>query len=455
MHPEIAAPEGRFRRLARSVRQFVHRTDAPGVAQRDAALALAVRLANAALAYLVQVILARLMGQFEYGVFAYAWVWFMVFAAVSTLGFGDSPLRFIAELRERGEEDHLRGFLRLAPAIVIATALLAGLLLFVAVPLLAPWLGQPYLLPMLLMAMAVPFACLQSYIESVGRSFGWTVRSLLPVYIFRHALLLLFMGAAVFLGFEANAVNAITCLILALASSLIWQAADITVRVRRALSPGPRSYRAREWIGGSVPFAILYGASNLSSFADVLVLSFIISPAEIAIYFAATRIIQIINLVPFAATVGAAHLFAGSHTRGDRAELQRLTRHVAALTLATAALAVVAVLLVGKGLLGLFGSGFEAGYPALAILAVGVLVRVAAGPAEDILNMTGHGNLSARTYVVIMFVNLLLAAALAVPLGIEGAAIASATSLCLRALWLSAAVHRRLGVQSSVLAAPP
>ena len=34
--------------------------------------------ASAGLAYVAQVVLARLMGQFEYGVFAYTWVWFMV-----------------------------------------------------------------------------------------------------------------------------------------------------------------------------------------------------------------------------------------------------------------------------------------------------------------------------------------------------------------------------------------
>ena len=201
------------------------------------------------------------------------------------------------------------------------------------------------------------------------------------------------------------------------------------------VEPGPRAYRPREWVRGSAPFAVLYGAQHLSSFADVLVLSFFVSPAEIAIYFAATRIIQVVNLVPYAATVGTAHLFSASHTRGDHDELQRLCRQVAATTLRQSPPSLVAIM-VGAGdcLLGMFGHGFEAGYTPLVILAAGVLARVAAGPAEDMLNMTGHGGVSASTYLAVVVVNVLLAVALIIPFGLNGAAVASAISLALRAL---------------------
>ena len=85
----------------------------------------------------------------------------------------------------------------------------------------------------------------------------------------------------------------------------------------------------------------------------------------------------------------------------------------------------------------MFGHGFEAGYVPLVILAAGVFARVAAGPAEDMLNMTGNSNVSASTYLAIVVVNVALAVALVIPFGLNGAAAASAISLALRALWLS------------------
>lgn len=429
------------------------RTDKTAVAQRAAAIALVIRVANAGLAYLAQVVLARLMGQFEYGIFAYTWAWFMVFASVSTAGFADSPLRYIAIFKQGGETAHLRGFLRFSVYVILAASIGCGMLLIAVLPVVTPLIDTAYLTPLMLMAVCVPFASLQGLLEAIGRSYGWVLPAMLPIYILRHGLLLVFMVAAVALGIEANAVNAFICLILVLVLSLVYQAVDILLRLRRVLEPGAAAYRRAEWLRASAPFAVLYGSAHLSSFADVLVLSFFVSPAEIAMYFAATRIIQVVYLVPYAATVGSAHLFSASHASGDQAELRRLCRHVSLTTFVVAATAVGAILLAGDWMLAMFGQGFEAAYPPLAILAVGVMARVAAGPAEDILNMTGHGALSASTYLLITVPTVAVAVALIVPFGIEGAAMASAGALIARALWLWAAARRRLGIDTSIVAA--
>ena len=45
--------------------------DEKAVSQRMALIAFAIRIAGAALAFLSQIILARLMGRFEYGVFVF------------------------------------------------------------------------------------------------------------------------------------------------------------------------------------------------------------------------------------------------------------------------------------------------------------------------------------------------------------------------------------------------
>ena len=443
---------GRGRDLLSRAYGFATREDRAGVARRSAVIALVIRLASAALAYLAQVVFARLMGQYEYGVFAYTWVWFLVFSAVGTLGFGDSPVRYVAQLRARGEDDYLRGFIRFAPLVMLFASVALGALLIASLPLLEGLIEHDYLMPMAFMAVSIPFACLQAFFEGLGRSYDWTIPALLPNYILRHGLLLILMGAAVWLGFDPTAPTGFVCLILAMTISIAYQATTILYRLRRVVPPGPRAYKPAEWIKGSAPFALLYAAQHLSSFGDVLVLSFFVSPAQIAIYFAATRIIQVVNLIPYAATVGTAHLFSASHTRGDYEELQRLCRAVAATTFIIAAVAVGTMVAAGDWLLGMFGHGFQEGYIPLVILAAGVFARVSAGPAEDMLNMTGNSNVSASTYLAIVVVNAALAVALVIPFGLNGAAAASAIALTLRALWLSLAVWKRLKIRTSILA---
>jgi O-antigen/teichoic acid export membrane protein len=204
---------------------------------------------------------------------------------------------------------------------------------------------------------------------------------------------------------------------------------------------------------GSAPFCVLYGSAYLSSFADVLVLSFFVSPAEIAIYFAATRIIQVVLIVPYAVMVGTAHLFSASHTRGDHDELQRLCRHASKMTFLVSGIAIGLVLATGDWLLGMFGEGFSAGYVPLGILACGVVVRVVAGPAEDLLNMTGYGSVSAYTSVASVVIGIPLTIALVMPFGIVGAAVGSAITLAGRAVWLSVLARRRLDIDTTIFAA--
>ena len=426
------------------------RTSLSSPSHRAAGVALAIRLGNAVLAYAAQVVLARLMGQYEYGIFAYTWVWFVVFGAFATLGFGDATLRFVPQLRERGEEAALRGYVRFAPLAIVATSILAAALLTVAMLFAGPLVGGVYVLPMMLMALSLPFACLQAFLEGVGRCFGWTVAALLPIYVLRHGLLLVSMIAAIALGFAPTAVTALVCLLFAVALSFGGQALAILPRLGSAIPRGPREFRAREWLRGALPFSALHGAANLLSFADVVVLSFFVGPTEIAVYFAATRAIQVVNLVPYAATVGAAHLLSAAHARGDAVELQRLCRQMSLMTFVVAVAGVAGVLLAGDFLLAMFGRGFEAGALPLAILAAGVVVRVLAGPAEDVLNMTGHGRLSASTFLAVIALNIALAVALVGPFGIAGAATASALAMAARAGWLALAVRRRLGIDTSI-----
>ncbi|WP_156953354.1 oligosaccharide flippase family protein [Afifella pfennigii] len=444
---------GRLGGIVAMARQALLSSDDRGKARRASIIALFIRVANAVLAYGTQVVLARLMGQFEYGIFAFTWVWLLVFQAIGTFGFGDSPVRFVPALREKGSEAELRGFLRFAFIMSFLTPIAVAALFALAVTQAGPWIESAYVYPLLLMAAVIPFFCLQAYLEDIGRAYFWTVAGLVPVYILRHGFLLVFMLAAVAVGFEANAVTAFACTLLGTALAALWQLVAIWRRLRKVVPPGPRAYRIREWMVGSAPFAVMQGMFHLFSFMSVIVLSFFVGPAQIALFFAATRIMQVVSFIPFAAAVGSAHLFSAAHAAQDQPRLTILTREVSLLTFLASTAATAGVLLLGGWLLALFGEGFAAGYSVLAILAVGVIVRALFGPAEDILNMTGYGYFSAKTYVAMVLVNAALNVALIIPFGIVGAALATTISVTLRSLWLARAAKRLLGLDTTVVGA--
>ena len=67
---------------------------------RAALAAFAIRVASAGVAYLSQVLLARWMGSFEYGIFVFVWVWVLILGGLSTLGLGIVLIRYVPEYRE-------------------------------------------------------------------------------------------------------------------------------------------------------------------------------------------------------------------------------------------------------------------------------------------------------------------------------------------------------------------
>src|SRR5690606_15174450 len=93
----------------------------------------------------------------------------------------------------------------------------------------------------------------------------------------------------------------------------------------------------------------------------------------------------------------------------------------------------VAVLVVGKPLLMLFGPGFDAGYLLLFVLVPGVIARASVGPAESLLTMSGNQSICAAVYGVTLAVNVMLNVMLIPAFGLWGAAVAMAAALACEA----------------------
>ncbi|MBA3428765.1 MAG: polysaccharide biosynthesis C-terminal domain-containing protein [Actinobacteria bacterium] len=107
----------------------------------------------------------------------------------------------------------------------------------------------------------------------------------------------------------------------------------------------------------------------------------------------------------------------------------------------------------GSTVLSFFGVGFGGGETAIRIMAVGEVVNVLTGYGGLVLVMTGNERGFTVSVVSGTIVNLALSAVLIPPLGISGAAMATATGVAVTNLWASRLVWQRLQVWTPVL--PP
>lgn len=419
-------------------------------ARRAALVTLAIRVAGAALAYLAQVLMARWMGAHDYGIFSVVWTLVMILALFACLGFSSSPGRFIPLYRAEGALALLRGYLLTSRVMVFLAASAIGGAAALVLLLLRPALDPAYVQPLMLAMLALPFFALAGVQDGIARAHDRPDLGLMPGFIWRPLLILLLL----FLAMQAGAVPDASTAVLAgvIASALVgldqlWRLNRV---IGRQVPAGPRAHAPRLWLAVSLPMLLVEGFLQLVTSADVIMVSFWQSPDEVAVYFAASKTLALVHFIYFAVRAASAHRFAAlhgaSHDAAGRAAFEAYVRRAGFWTFWPSVAAAAMLLGAAPFLLALFGPGFEAGTPLIAVLLIGVLARASAGPADALLTMCCLQNSCAMIYSGVFVLNVGLNLLLIPPFGLMGAAVATSLAISGEALGLILVTHRRLGV---------
>lgn len=414
--------------------------------QRMAGGAFVIRVASAGLAYLTQVLLARWMGAFEFGIFVYVWTWVMLIGVFVDVGLSTSAQRFIPEYRENGATAKLRGFVAASRWLAFWIASALALLGAVCIHLLSGYLDEYTIVPLYIACVCLPVYGVLHVQDGIARCYDWVNLALLPPYILRQAIVIVLMGAAWLAGAPTDAVSAVTVSAIAIWITAFGQMLLLNRKLKRKIEHGTREYDVRKWFAVSLPMFAVDGLYSLLTYVDVLVLKQFRSPEEIAIYYAALKTLSLIAFVYFAIAAAAGHRFAEFHVGGDRERLHAFLRNVVRWTFWPSVALAVLVLACGWPLLRIFGATFVDGYHLMFIFAVGLLARASIGPAERLLVLVGEQRLCAMAAGAAFLVNLALCLLLVPNYGINGAAVSIAAAFVMESALLFAIARRKLGI---------
>jgi O-antigen/teichoic acid export membrane protein len=413
--------------------------------QRLAGTVFMLRVASAALAYGSQILLARWMGSFEFGIYVYVWTWVLLIGQPLDLGLGTAAQRFIPEYRERSAHDLLRGFLFGSRLMAFGIATAVALVCAGGVRLLAPWLDDYLVLPLYLACISLPAYGLSNTQDGIARSHDWVGLSLMPTYVARQLLLTGLMAAAYWAGLPMNAVTAMTMAGVSIWLPTIGQFLVLNRRLAARIAPGPRAHAVRYWLVTSAPILLAEGFYLLLTYADILVLQQFRPPDEVAVYYAAAKTLALVSFIYYAISATTAHRFSVYHVAGDRAGLSAFIAQSIRWTFWPSVAATALLLALGQPLLRLFGAQFVSGYHLMFILAAGLLARAAIGPIERLLNMLGEQRACALIYGAAFAINFGACLALIPHFGAAGAAAATTTALVVESIMLFRVTKRRLG----------
>lgn len=419
--------------------------DARGEAGRMSVIAFAVRIVSAVIAFVSQVLMARWMGSFEYGIMVLVWTTMIIVGGLSCLGFHSSVVRFIPEYRQLGRLAELRGVLVSSRLFVLAISSAFALVGALGVWLSSGWIESYYVVPFVLGITCLPMVALSDLMQGIARGHSWALSALLPTYIVRPLLILALMALMLATGFAPDARTGILAAIAATYSTSIGQLLGLTRAIDAGLPRGPTTIRFGHWFAVSLPIFLVESFFFLLTNADVLMVGFYLKPDDVGVYFATVKTLALVHFVYFAVKAGAATRYA-EFTHGEPEKLAAFARETVSWTFWPSLAMAAVVLALGEPMLSLFGPDFAAGYPLLFLLVLGVVARAAVGPCESLLTMSGNQNVCAAVYAVALTLNIGLNIVLIPQFHLWGAAASTTLAMVFEAAALSVTVWRRLGI---------
>lgn len=436
--------------ISKSGNDYGHKTNL----ELNALWVYVLRIFGALLTFILQVFLARWIGDYQYGLFAFTWACVIILGELLSFGFYNLVQRLIPEYRVANQLRSLRGVVWGSAGIIffassfIAVAIILSLYALIG----SNYVSAEYGNLLIIGAMSLPAFALADYLSGIGRSYGWMIRAFAPTSLFRPlAIIGLLVGSAA-MGASLSAQTALICAVIAIWLTLIISFISIGQELPEDEYKGPREYQLLPWIIAALPMMMISSFELLLFNIDVLMIGQFLPPDQTGIYFAAAKIMALVAFLNFAVGSAFTHSFAKNYASKDREALAQSVRWSASLTFYFSLIMIAAVLLFKDQLLGLFGESFkEAGY-VITPLSIGLLCRALVGPGERVLMMTGHHYMCAVIYLTMVIIDIILNLILIPRYGILGAAISTSISFILMALMLYIIISKKLNIASHPMA---
>ena len=413
-----------------------------------------LKLTNAGFTFVSAVLLARLMGPSEYGIYSYVYALVTLLSVPSQFGLPTLVIRETARGMASEDYGRVQGVWNWATR----TTLLISLSL-VGVTLAGMWvfrepLSSQRMLTFLWALVLVPLIALGELRGAALTGLRHVLAGQLPEFLLGPGIFAALLAAVwVISNITLTAPVAMALYVVASAVAfgigawLLWRTTPPSVRLAAA------RFENRLWLMSALPLAFIGAMQLINQQASILLQGFFLADADIGIFRVATQVSMLAALGLVAVNAVVAPRFAALHTQGEMARLQRLaTLSARAIFLFSFALTIGFVVLGIPFLRIFFGAAYERAYVPMLILLAGQLVNAGTGSVVTLLNMTGYERETAKGIVLSAGLNLVLNLWLIPLWGIVGSAVATTASMIVWNLVLWWAVRKNLGVNTVAFA---
>jgi O-antigen/teichoic acid export membrane protein len=297
----------------------------------------------------------------------------------------------------------------------------------------------------------VPFIALSTSLGAAARNLGRLLTGQIIETGLRQILLLGILAAAA-LGFLATELSAESAMALHIVASILTVLVGIIVLLF-ACDLGRKFRELRiDWKAWSIallPLSLIASLQVILGKSDLIMLRGIAGAEEVAIYFVANQLGNLVFLSSQAVAMVAGPMMSRAVQQGEMGTVQTLFVRCSLFVFVMALPMAVALLVAGEPILDfVYGAEFIEAYSAVIAFAAGYVMQALFGYPELLLKFTEHEWLVLRTMIIAIFANVGLNAILIPWGGALGAAVASMVVTLLVKFYLCLEIRRKTGVST-------
>jgi O-antigen/teichoic acid export membrane protein len=402
-------------------------------------LALIVRVAGAGAAFLMNVIIARYLGEKESGYFFLAVTVSVVLGTIGRVGADQSVLRFVSIYSKQKEWEKVHGVINILMKWgLITTIIIAILVCAFARQIAVYFFHKPEFQSSLIwIALSIPFfACYNLY--------GMALQGLRKVIFSVSILKIISPIILIILVLAFSPANGSSASLLYLISSIVttligfyWWRKDIPNAKGIFDSSILWKSSSALWVSAVMQQMVIWSGQFIAGIFN--------TPQELAHLAVARNTSMLITFILSAIGYVSAPRFASMYNEKRMDELKKYVQNATRLMVITSLPLILIIWVFPDKIMALFGKGFIGGVWFLRVLALGQFINVITGSVGYLLTMSGHEKDMRNITVISGAVAIILALILNPIFGAMGSALATAIAVASTNLMAVGLVKKRLG----------
>ncbi|RLB05044.1 MAG: hypothetical protein DRG83_03450 [Deltaproteobacteria bacterium] len=441
-------------KLVKEIRGILLRKEGQGTLKaymvRGTVGTFALKVVNTVLAFGTSLLLARLLGAEEYGVYAYAISWASLLSVPAVMGLNTLLVREVAKYKALEDWGSLRGILRWSDRVVLLTSI--GI---AAVFSLIVWFLRgkfsPEVRTALWIAMGlVPLLSFLLLRQGGLQGLGYVVEAQVPqLFLLPATFLVLTVG--VYFAFGLSGALAVGLRLIAGLVAVIAALLLLRKYLPEPVTDVPSLYHRRGWVRSTFPFLLIGAAGIINQRIPVIISGHILEVESAGVLNIAIGVAAFVDFLALAIYMPLTPTVSHLITVNDKERLQTLITKSARLAATGSLLTMVSLIALARPIVFLFGAAFATAKVPLIILSSGYCFSNMLGFPMTVLSMSGHEAVGAKAVLIMAFVNFVLAMGLVPLWGLEGGSVAIVASWVTMKLLLAYWARKKTGIDSTII----